>query len=188
MLEPSQPGPSPTPARGRPGRQTVEQHDLPQRTAAVQAMRVEVRDPVRELGLAAPTTGASRDERARRSQSADRAPRSARRVRRCGARRASGIASIGSNRCSNSSHTAPIAGVPPPGSGSNTSAAPICISALLSACSSSRNAPSSAVSRSLPGVAAPRVALAHGTRCSAGCHQRMIAPRRNYRPAAGSSA
>ena len=34
-------------------RQTVEQHDLPQRTAAVQAMRVEIRDPVQELVLVA---------------------------------------------------------------------------------------------------------------------------------------
>ena len=31
--------------------QTVEQHHLPQRTAAVQAVRVEVRDPVQELAL-----------------------------------------------------------------------------------------------------------------------------------------
>jgi hypothetical protein len=33
-------------------RQTVEQHHLPQRTAAVQTVRVEVRDPIQELVLA----------------------------------------------------------------------------------------------------------------------------------------
>jgi hypothetical protein len=34
-----------------PVRQTVEQRHLPERTVAVQAMRVEVRDPVQELVL-----------------------------------------------------------------------------------------------------------------------------------------
>src|SRR5664279_5405904 len=53
------------------------------------------------------------------------------------------------------SRSCPIVGVATPGGGSNTSAPPICIRALSSACSSSRNVASSAVSWSLVGNVTP---------------------------------
>jgi hypothetical protein len=125
-------------------------------------------------------TSASRDGRALRSQSADRAPRRAP-GKPPGARHAEllpvtrqqvqalleVLAHLPDRRC------------PTAGKRLEHERPPMCISALSSACSSSRNVASSAVSWSLAAIAAPRVALGLGSRYALRrrCHRWMIAPR-----------
>ena len=129
--------------------EAVEQRHLPQRVRAVEAVGVEIAEPLEKLGLVRPAPAASHGACGSRCRSPGPAPSSARRTCRPAAMRGdeeSGAAARAASPVR--ARDALDDGVPPSGSGSKTIAQPMCMWADSSPSSSSRNAASNGVRRS----------------------------------------
>ncbi len=135
----------------------LEHHDLPERAGAVEALGEVLARPLAKLRLSRRGREAQQRAHDGRCQSARRPPTEASGARRCGARRdVGGIAAgcRGGRRGRRAGGRRPADA--PPGAGSNSITAPMCMWALWSASSSSRKVASSAVSSSLMRVHRPR--------------------------------